>query len=40
MSRALDKTVFDGNTILLEIGEEYGRQRYAYIGGDIICFFF
>ena len=32
MSGALDKTVFDGNTILLKISEESGRHRYTYIG--------
>ena len=37
MSGALDKSVFDGSTILLEISEEDGRHRYVYIGGDMIC---
>ena len=36
MSGAFDKPVFDGNTILLVISEEYGRHRYVYIGGDTI----
>ena len=39
MSGALDKSVFDGNTILLKISEECGRQRYTYIGGDVVCSF-
>ena len=39
MSGALNKSVFDGNTILLKISEENGRHRYVYIGGDMICFF-
>ena len=41
MSRAFVKSVFDGNTILLKINEEYGRHRYIYIniGGDTVCFF-
>ena len=29
MSRALDKSVFDGNTFLLEIGEENDTHRYV-----------
>ena len=36
MSGALDKSLFDENTILLEIIEENGRRRYVYIGGDMI----
>ena len=36
-SRAFDKSVFDGNTILLEISEEQGRHRYVYFGGNMIC---
>ena len=39
MSGALDKSVFDGDTILLNISEECGRHRYAYIGGDVVCSF-
>ena len=34
-----DKEVFDGNTILLEIGIENNKHRYLYIGGDMICSF-
>ena len=34
---AEDKEVFDGNTILLKIGEENNKQRYVYIGGDMVC---
>ena len=37
MSRAFDESVIDGNTSLLEIIEEYGKHRYVYIGGDMIC---
>ena len=40
MSGAFDKSVFDGNTILLKIVEEYGKHRYVYIGGDMMCSFF
>ena len=39
MSGAFDKSVFDGNLILLEKSEEYGRHRYVYIGGNVICLF-
>ena len=31
MSGALNKSVFDGNTILLKISEECGSHRYMYI---------
>ena len=39
MSEAFDKSVFDGTTILLKIGEENDKHRYLYNGGDMICFF-
>ena len=38
-SAAEDKEVFDGNTILLEIGKENNKHRYVYIGGDMVCSF-
>ena len=38
-SGARDKEVFDGNTILLKIGEENNKHRYVYIGGDMGCSF-
>ena len=38
-SRAEDKEVFNGNTILLEIGKENNKHRYLYIGGDMVCSF-
>ena len=38
-SGALNESVFDGNTILLQIGEENGRHKYVYIGGDMVCSF-
>ena len=38
-SGARDKEVFDGNTILLEIGEENNKHRYIYFGGDQVCSF-
>ena len=39
MSRAFDKPVFIGNTILLKVVGENGRHRYVYISGDMICSF-
>ena len=39
MSGAFDKSVFDGNTILLEISEENPKHRYVNIGGNMICSF-
>ena len=38
-SGAKDKEVFNGNTILLEIGIENNKHRYVYIGGDMVCSF-
>ena len=38
-SRAEDKEVFNGNTILLEIGKQNFKHRYVYIGGDMVCSF-
>ena len=38
MSGAFDKAVLDGNTIFMKIGEEYGRHRYVYNGGHMICY--
>ena len=38
-SGAKDKEVFDGNTILLEIGIEKNKHKYIYIGGDMVCSF-
>ena len=39
MSGAFEKSVFDGNTILLELSEENDKHRHLYIGGDLICSF-
>ena len=39
LSGALDKPMFDGNTILLKISEENDKHRYVYIGGDMMCAF-
>ena len=39
LSGALNKSVIDGNTILLEMSEENGKHKYIYIGGDMICTF-
>ena len=38
-SGAFDKSVSNGNTILLKVSEEYGRHSYVYIGGNKICSF-
>ena len=38
-SVAFDKSVFDGNTLLLKIGKENNKHSYVYIGGDMICSF-
>ena len=38
-SGAEDKEVFNGNTILLELGKENNKHRYVYIGGDMVCSF-
>ena len=38
-SGAEDKEVFNGNTILLQIGIENNKHRYVYIGGDMVCSF-
>ena len=35
-SGAFDKSCFDGNTILLRVGIENGRNKYVYIGGDML----
>ena len=39
LSGAFDKSVFDGNTILLKVIEENDKHRYLYIGGDMLCLF-
>ena len=39
MSGVLDKSVFDGNTVLLKINIENDEHRYVYIGGKLICSF-
>ena len=39
MSGAFDRSIYDGNIILLKISEENDRHRYVYIGGDMICSF-
>ena len=38
-SGARDKEVFNGKTILLEIGIENNKYKYIYIGGDKIASF-
>ena len=39
MSGVFDKSVFDGNAVLLKIGEETKKHRYLYIGRDMFCSF-
>ena len=39
LSGAFDKGCFDGNTILLKIAIENGKNKYVYIGGDMVCSF-
>ena len=39
ISRAYDKKIFDGNTIILKISEENDRHRWVNIGGDKVCCF-
>ena len=39
LSGAFDKSCFDGNTISLKVGIENGKNKYVYIGGDMICSF-
>ena len=39
LSGAFDKICFDGNTILLKVGIENGKNKYVYIGGDMVCSF-
>ena len=33
------KKVFDGDTISLKIIKENGKNKYVYIGGDMVCSF-
>ena len=35
----MNKSTFDGSSILLKISEESDRHKYVYIGGDMICSF-
>ena len=39
LSGAFDKSCFDGNTILFKVGIENGKNKYVYIGGDMISSF-
>ena len=39
LSGASDKGCFDGNTILLKVGIENGKNKYVYIAGDMVCSF-
>ena len=39
LSGAFDKSCFDGNTILLKVGIQNGKNKYVYIGGGMVCSF-
>ena len=39
LSGAYDKSCFDGNTILIKVSVENGKNKYVYIGGDMVCSF-
>ena len=39
LSGAFDKACFDGNTILLKVDIENGKNKYVFIGGDKVCSF-
>ena len=38
-SGAFNKKLFDGNTILLKIGEENDKHSFLFIRGDMVCSF-
>ena len=38
-SGAFDKACFDGNTVLLKVGIENGKNKYVYTDGDTVCSF-
>ena len=38
-SGAFNKACFDGNTILLKVSIENGKNKFVYIGGDMVCSF-
>ena len=38
-SRALNRSVFDGNTFLPKVGEENGTHKCVYFEGDMVCSF-
>ena len=39
LSGAFNKACFDGNTILLKVGIENGKNKYVYIVGNKVCSF-
>ena len=39
LSGAFDKGCFDGNTIFLKVAIENGKNKYVYIGGNMVCSF-
>ena len=36
LSGSFDRNCFDGNTILLKVAIENGKNKYVYIGGDMV----
>ena len=38
-SGGFNKRVFDGNTVLFKISEENDKNRFLYIGGNMVCSF-
>ena len=39
VSGAFKKPFFDGNAFSLKVGIENGKNKYVYIGGDMVCSF-
>ena len=39
LSGAFNKACLDGKTILLKVGIENGKNKYVYIGGNMVCSF-
>ena len=35
----MDISIYSGNTILLKISEENNKNRFVYVGANIICSF-
>ena len=39
LSGAFDKECFNGNTIFLKVCIENGKNKYVFVGGDMVCSF-